>query len=193
MPEKQETKESEQGMNSEILRNIGIDPGILILILLGMILVLAVLVIYYMVRSSRLFKNYERFMRGKNGADLESTLMELSHRVERLQNQDMANKDMLRVLNRKQMSSYQKTGIKKYNAFEGMGGMASFAIALLDQENSGIILNVIHSRSSCYTYLKEINEGECEVALSAEEKAALMQATRKKDRFYDKDEEILEE
>ena len=105
----------------------------------------------------------------------------------------MANKDMLRVLNRKQINAYQKTGIRKYNAFEGMGGMASFAIALLDLENNGIILNVIHSRNSCYTYLKEIREGECEVALSAEEKAALMQATRKKDRFYDKDEDVLEE
>nr|MBQ6242067.1 DUF4446 family protein [Lachnospiraceae bacterium] len=180
-------------MNSDLLSKWGVDPGIVILVLAGLVVVLAALVIYYVIRSGRLFRDYERFMRGKNGADLESTLHELTNRVERLQNQDMANKDMLRVLNRKQINAYQKTGIKKYNAFEGMGGMASFAIALLDLENNGVILNVIHSRNSCYTYLKEIKEGECEVALSAEEKAALMQATRKKDRFYDKDEDVLEE
>ena len=180
-------------MNSDLLSKWGVDPGIVILVLAGLVVVLAALVIYYVIRSGRLFRDYERFMRGKNGADLESTLHELTNRVERLQNQDMANKDMLRVLNRKQINAYQKTGIKKYNAFDGMGGMASFAIALLDLENNGVILNVIHSRNSCYTYLKEIKEGECEVALSAEEKAALMQATRKKDRFYDKDEDVLEE
>ncbi len=180
-------------MKSDLLSNWGIDPGIVMLVLIGMVLILTGLIIYYVFRSNRLFRDYERFMRGKNGADLESTLHELSSKTERLQNQDMANKDMLRVLNRKQINAYQKTGIKKYNAFEGMGGMASFAIALLDLENNGIILNVIHSRNSCYTYLKEIREGECEVALSAEEKAALMQATRKKDRFYDKDEDVLEE
>ena len=71
--------------------------------------------------------------------------------------------------------------------------MASFALALLDLNNNGFILNVIHSRSSCYTYLKEIRNGECEVALGAEERAALMQAMKKKDRFYDQDEKILEE
>lgn len=180
-------------MNSKLFENLGIDPGIVLIILAVLVLILAGLVIYYAFRSQQLFRAYESFMRGKRGADLENTLMELSAKVERLHNQDMANKDMLRVINRKQVSSYQKIGIKKYNAFEGMGGMASFAMALLDQENSGIILNVIHSRSSCYTYLKEIKEGECEVALGAEEKAALMQALKKKDRFYDQDEEVLEE
>ena len=180
-------------MNDTLFEKWGIDPSIVLLVLACMVLVLAGLVIYYAFRSQNIARSYEAFMRGRNGADLERTLLELSGKVERLQNQDMANKDMLRVLNRKQISSYQKTGIKKYNAFEGMGGMASFALALLDQENSGIILNVIHSRSSCYTYLKEIKEGECELALGAEEKAALMQALRKKDRFQDQDEEVLEE
>lgn len=180
-------------MNSRLFEKLGIDPGIVIIALLVLVLILCGLVVYYAFRSQRVFRGYELFMRGKNGADLEKTLLELAGRVERLQNQDMANKDMLRVLNRKQVNSYQKIGIKKYNAFEGMGGMASFALALLDQENSGVILNVIHSRSSCYTYLKEIKEGECELALGAEEKAALMEATRKKDRFYDQDEEVLEE
>ena len=180
-------------MNSKIFEKWGIDPGIVVLVLLVLVLVLAGLVIYYALRSQRVFRGYEMFMRGKNGADLESTLREISVKMDRVQNQEMATKDMLRVINRKQVNSYQKIGIKKYNAFEGMGGRASFALALLDQENSGIVLNVIHSRSSCYTYLKEISEGECEVALGAEEKAALMQATRQKDRFYDKDEEVLEE
>ena len=63
--------------------------------------------------------------------------------------------------------------------------MASFALALLDLNNCGFIINVIHSRSSCYTYLKEIRDGECEVTLGAEEKAALAQAMKKKDRFYE--------
>ena len=180
-------------MGSKLFEKWGIDPGLVVLVLLVLVLVLAGLVIYYAFRAQRLSRSYEQFMRGKRGADLENTMLELSAKLDRMQKQEMATKDMLRVINRKQVNSYQKIGIKKYNAFEGMGGMASFALALLDWENNGIILNVVHSRSSCYSYLKEITEGECEVALGAEEKAALMQATRKKDRFYDKDEEILEE
>ena len=71
-------------MKSDLLSNWGVDPGVVILVLAGMVIVLAALVIYYVIRSGRLFRDYERFMRGKNGADLESTLHELMNKVERL-------------------------------------------------------------------------------------------------------------
>ncbi len=179
-------------MGSKILSEMGIDSGLLLLILLFLVIVYTVLVVFWLVRSRKVFQRYEVFMRGKDAASLEDLLAQLTFKVENLQNQDMANKDMLRVINRNLVNSYQKTGITKYNAFDGMGGMASFAIAMLDLNNNGIILNVIHSRSSCYTYLKEIKNGSCEVALGAEEKSALMQAMRKRDRFYDQDEDVLE-
>ena len=132
------------------------------------------------------------FMRGRDAASLEDVISELIENVNRLQEQDVANKDVLRVINRNQVNTFQKSGVVKYNAFEGMGGQASFALALLDLNNSGIMLNVIHSRSACYTYLKEIKNGECEVVLGAEERMALMQAMKKKDRFYEPDAKILE-
>ena len=180
-------------MISNFFEESGIDVGIVLLVLIFLVVIYTVLMIYWLIRSRKMFQRYDVFMRGKNAATLEEKLAELIDRVNNLQNQDMANKDVLRIVNRNQVNTYQKTGVKKYNAFEGMGGMASFALALLDLNNNGFILNVIHSRSSCYTYLKEIKNGECEVALGAEERAALMQAMKKKDRFYDKDEKILEE
>ena len=180
-------------MGSKLFSDWGIDPGIVVLVLLCLVIIYTVFMIYWLIRSGKMFRRYEIFMRGKNAESLEDKLARLMDQVESLQNQDMANKDVLRILNRNQVNTYQKTGVKKYNAFDGMGGMASFALALLDLNNNGFILNVIHSRSSCYTYLKEIQNGECEVALGAEERAALMQAMKKKDRFYDQDEKILEE
>lgn len=172
-------------MGSKILSELGIDPGILLLVLLGLVVVYTVLMIFWIIRSRRVFHRYEVFMSGKKAESLEDLVAELMDKVTFLQNQDMGNKDVLRILNRNQTNTYQKTGITKYNAFEGMGGMASFALALLDLNNCGFIINVIHSRSSCYTYLKEIRDGECEVTLGAEEKAALAQAMKKKDRFYE--------
>ena len=52
----------------------------------------------------------------------------------------------------------------------------SFALAMLDKENSGFVLNAIHSREGCYTYVKEIVKGESYIVLGEEEKEALRQA-----------------
>ena len=52
----------------------------------------------------------------------------------------------------------------------------SFVIALLNNDNSGIVLNAMHSREGCFTYAKEIIKGESFIPLSEEEKQALEQA-----------------
>ena len=67
-------------------------------------------------------------------------------------------------------------GIVKYDAFNEMGGKLSFALAMLDGNDSGWILNAMHSREGCYTYVKEILKGESFVELSEEEAEALDKA-----------------
>ena len=64
----------------------------------------------------------------------------------------------------------------KYDAFNEMGGKLSFAIAMLDGNNSGWIINAMHSREGCYTYIKEIIKGESYIELSEEEAEALDKA-----------------
>ena len=57
-----------------------------------------------------------------------------------------------------------------------MGGKLSFAIAMLDNRDNGWIINAMHSREGCYTYVKEIVKGESYVELSEEEAEALDKA-----------------
>ena len=61
----------------------------------------------------------------------------------------------------------------KYDAFHEMGGKLSFSLALLDQKNDGFIINAMHSREGCYTYIKEILNGNSIIVLAEEEKEAL--------------------
>ena len=82
----------------------------------------------------------------------------------------------MKQLSKQIKSSFQKFGYVKYNAFKGMGGNLSFVIAMLDNNNSGFILDVVHSREGCYIYLKEVEEGATEVLLGGEEQEALEQA-----------------
>ena len=85
-------------------------------------------------------------------------------------------KDLVKSMNKKLRASYQKTGIVRYNAFKGMGGNLSFVLALLDDNNSGFILNSVHSREGCYLYLKDVDKGQTDTILGSEEKEALEQA-----------------
>ncbi len=71
---------------------------------------------------------------------------------------------------------YSKYGVEKYDAFEDVGGKLSFALAMLNQDNSGLMLNAVHSRDNCFLYLKEIVKGESYVMLSQEEVEALRKA-----------------
>ena len=71
---------------------------------------------------------------------------------------------------------YQKAGLVKYDAYNQMGGNLSFCLCMLNERNSGFILNSVHSSDGCYTYTKEIKNGECEIALGEEERKALNMA-----------------
>ena len=84
--------------------------------------------------------------------------------------------DAKQSLSKQVKDSFQKFGFVKYNAFKGMGGNLSFVIAMLDGNNTGFVLDVVHSREGCYIYLKEVEEGATEVLLGSEEQEALEQA-----------------
>ena len=68
----------------------------------------------------------------------------------------------------------------KYDAFQEMGGKLSFSLCLLNEKDDGFIINAMHSREGCYTYIKEIIAGKCVIILSEEEKEALDMAMQYK-------------
>ena len=70
-------------------------------------------------------------------------------------------------------SVYQKIGLVKYDAFNQMGGQLSFCLALLDENNNGFLMNSVHGTEGCYTYTKEIKNGEYNLSLGPEEAEAL--------------------
>ena len=74
---------------------------------------------------------------------------------------------------------YQKTGLVKYDAFREMSGKLSYALALLDKENNGVMINSMYSREGCYSYVKTIVGGKCSIEMSEEEQEALKIAVNK--------------
>ncbi len=127
-------------------------------------------------KYKRLFRQYDFFMRGKDAETLEDYFVDLQRHVEALEVEDQKNKEVMRILNKNIRASFQKFGLIKYNAFGGMGGNMSFAIALLDYTNTGFVINSVLSREGCFLYIKDVDAGTTEVELGAEEKLALEQA-----------------
>ena len=163
-------------MESNILSSLGFDPGLILILMM----VLMVFVLLYLVRVSmkmtRFMKRYRIFMRGKDAVSLEKAFaqkfLEVDKLVEISKNQAMEINKVKEILSR----TTNKIGIVKYDAFPDVGGKLSFALAMLDESNSGFVLNAIHSREGCYTYVKEIVKGESYIVLGQEEKDALRQA-----------------
>ena len=52
----------------------------------------------------------------------------------------------------------------------------SFALALLDENNDGFVMNSVHSSDGSYCYTKVIQNGECELSLGDEEAKAIRMA-----------------
>ena len=118
-------------------------------------------------------------MKGKDGKTLEESFREHFSEIEAILKITKQNRLDIREINKRMEGYYQKFGIVKYDAFNEMGGKLSFAIAILDGNNSGWILNAMHSREGCYTYVKEILKGESFVELAEEEAEALDKAIYK--------------
>ena len=127
-------------------------------------------------KIKRLMNRYERFMRGKNAESLAEALEENFVQMENLElSHQRTELKMEKALNGI-TSTFHKLGIVKYDAFKEMGGNLSFALCLLDDNNTGFILNTMHGRESSYTYIKEIIKGEAYATLGEEEKEALEKA-----------------
>ena len=163
-------------MESKILATLGIDPGIIIIVLFLLIGVLFVLLINVNMKYTRLKASYNSFMKGKDGRTLEDSIFERFDELEKVEAMAAKNRTSVRKINQDMMANIQKVGILKYDAFQEMGGKLSFALTLLDGNNNGLIFNSMHSREGCYNYVKEIVKGESYIELSEEEAESLERA-----------------
>jgi Protein of unknown function (DUF4446) len=73
-------------------------------------------------------------------------------------------------------TAVSKTSLVRYDAYEGAGGHQSASIALLDAGRSGVVVSAIQGRDYARIYVKELDRGRPNVALSPEEEEAVERA-----------------
>ena len=118
---------------------------------------------------------------GKKATDLESILLSQTKNLAEL---DKEIQELFEISNKIHMlasRSIHKVGIIRFNPFKDIGGDQSFAIALLDGKNSGIVISSLHTREGTRIYSKPVEKGEAgKYSLTDEEYQAIKEATDKK-------------
>lgn len=155
---------------------LGIESDYIVIGLAGLSALLLIIVLINAISMHKLKKKYKMFMDGKDAKTLEQNIMSRMDQIEYLISSNQKNENDIKAIYQNMKNVFQKVGLVKYDAFQEMGGKLSFSLALLNEINDGFIINAMHSREGCYTYIKEIIDGNSVIALADEEKEALEMA-----------------
>ena len=115
-----------------------------------------------------------------NGNNLDEMLKKYLDDVREIKKDNSEIKAYYTKLDSDIASCIQKVGLVRYNAFKDVGSDLSFAIALLDRNDNGVVLNGLYGSESSNIYAKPIKKGQSKYQLSDEEKTALEIAEQSK-------------
>lgn len=145
----------------------------------AIIVALALLIwnIFLHLNVGRIRKNQQKLFLGKNGADLEKTILEHAKNIKEL---DRDIQDLYGISNQIHnlaKKSVHKVGIVRFNPFKDLGGDQSFSVAFLDGENSGVVISALHSREGNRIYSKPVEKRKAvKYPLTDEEQEAIKRA-----------------
>ena len=151
--------------------------NILIIFLIIIVFVLVITIILFLAKLVKIEARYNNFIsKFDNKESIEETLRKYISIVNNVNEENKIISSNYVNLERQLKKCTQKIGIVRYNAFDDVGSDLSFALAILDNENNGIVLNAIYARTSSNIYAKPIENGNSKYALSEEEIKAVNRA-----------------
>ncbi len=152
---------------------------IIIILLIGFIILL--------IGNMKLKEKYRKFMQKLgNGKNLEEDLSNFMYKVDRVERQNAEIMNFCKNLDEDLTKCIQKVGIVRYSAFKDTGSDLSFAVALLDEKNSGVVFNGIYSREMSNIYAKPVENGNSSYTLSEEESEAIRKAINSRNIYREK-------
>ena len=151
-------------LSQDTLSALSIAAAAVAVIALGLVLVLGRRVR----RMRRAFRGRPQPQRGQHAARTEEPEL-FALEMAGLREETMALQDAV-------SRAVQRVGLVRFDAFEDLGGMLSFAVAMLDQEGSGVVLSSINGRNETRIYAKPIEHGASRINLSGEEEEAIRRA-----------------
>ena len=112
------------------------------LLLLASLIILLVLIIINLLKVNKLKNDYKKLMElvGK-GEDFNEIFNRYINEVKDVSRETLKIKNRTENLEKNLEKCVQKVGIIRYNAYRNSGSDLCFAVALLDFEDNGVVLN----------------------------------------------------
>ena len=156
-----------------------LNTDILLQILIFFNIILLISVIVSNIRIKKIKQDSNEFMKKLGeGKDISEILNNYMDRVINLEEALSETNVYCKQIDKRQKDCIQKIGIVRYNAYKDTGSDLSFALALLDDKNNGIVLNGIYSREMSNIYAKPILDGKSNYTMTDEEKEAVDKAIK---------------
>ena len=125
----------------------------------------------------RTIGRYNRLMRGANNLNFSQVLERI------VKKQDLDGNDIQQILAKvakieiANQKNFQKYALVRFNPFEDTGGDQSFILAILNDQDSGIVISSLHSRENTRVYTKLVENGKATThQFSKEEKEVVARA-----------------
>lgn len=154
--------------------------GNLLYIVVGLAGLCAVLLLWNIclqVSLSGLRKRYDQMMTGEQtGGDFESMLMGHIAKTDRVAEDNIDIREEQKRLSDLLNISVNRIGVVRFSAFTDMGSDLSYAVALLNQNNDGVVFSSIFGRDDSRSYVKPVKNGVSDYTLTEEEREAIRQA-----------------
>jgi len=145
-------------MDIQEITKFALNNIIPILAGLGVVVVilLALLINLYM-KVSYMKKRYRKMMTGADGANLERMLIGHLNEIQAVSDENAAIKRENERLDNLLQLAITRVGVVRFRAFDDMGSDLSYAVALLDSYNDGVILTSIFGREDSRSYVKPVD------------------------------------
>lgn len=123
----------------------------------------------------------ETLFSGKDAKSLEEVILANSAEIKVLDKEIQQLFEISNKIHQLSMKSIHKFEVVRFNPFKDIGGDQSFAIALLNGKDSGIVMSSLHTREGTRIYAKPIIKGGSDkYTLTEEEKNVLKLAMTEK-------------
>ncbi len=142
----------------------------------GLSLIVLILLAWQIWRVNRLDKIRKEFFSPGIKKNLEEVLVDQNRKLNALTkdlNRFNENLTDLSILNK---NDIQKIGFIIFNPFDDAGGNMSYALALLNHHDNGIVISSLHAREGTRIYAKAVKAGTSESKLTDEEQQAIKDA-----------------
>ena len=125
----------------------------------------------------RVYRFSRRLFGDTQKEDLKEILQEHISRVGLVQVRLNDLEKMVAEVKRRGVKHISKVGVVRFNPFQDTGGDQSFALALLDEDDDGVVISSLHGRYRTRMYAKPVRAGgHTDYEFAEEEKEAIRKA-----------------